>query len=519
MTILRSITERVTRASVVLLALTALLLAHPAHARGGQGGSSEAIETVRAIAPEADLIVILDDGAGQRKSAAGQAMTGMLVELGLAQQDGDLAGAWSELAGALGLDNARAFDELFGRRMVLVAEGTTVQGFGSWAIASVIPTPMALDIIKKLDAKGRDVEADQTVFAIEGGAYRLSLLRPRGAGAADHHRLVVVAPRGSNELLRRLVRGMIEQKNWDRLVGTGKRPAPSLTGSLLTRGVEVARIGVLQSDTGWRGQAQFEMPEFEQRSAGWAGEEFTALSKDAWLAMADEVDLTLLADSPLAAVLPIDADRLRELSAHCTGRVYLRLMPQGDHGASLSICLELKPTPEAAALADRAVRDIAGLLTGSRDAVPDYRGFMPGAVRTVPLRGEFAEQVLRPMVGGHPTIAWRTGAKGNSSWWTTRIAPGGTDHTSSLDELLVGLPAGEAGGRLVSLGTLRPGPTAGVIERGMDAKVSFRPTLERVETVHWTTRQRGTQLEISFDVRMDTSPHSPEPSARQQSRE
>lgn len=503
----------------MLLALATLLIATNAHARGGQGGASQALDAVRAVAPQADFIVILDDGAGQRQSPSGRAMTGLLVDLGLAQQDGELARAWSELASAFGLDNARAFDELFGRRMILISEGTTLQGLNAWALGTVIPTPTALDVVKKLGAKGRGIEAGQTLFAIEGGAYRVTLLRPRGSGAQDTHRLVVFSPRNSGDLLRTLVRGLVEPRHWEPVVGAGKRPAPSIAASFQFDGAEVARLGVVQADTGWRGQAHFEMPEFEQRSSGWSGEEFAKLADGAWLAMADEVDLALLADSPLSAALPLGANRLRELAGHCTGRVFLRVVPDEPAGVALSVCLEMDASPEAAALADRAVRDIAGLLTGSPDAVPDYRGFMPEALRTAPIRGEFSDQVLRPMIGTDPALAWRQGAAENTSWWTTRLAPGASDHTRALDALIAGLPSGETGGRLVSLGVARPGPLASVIERGAGAANALSPTLERIDAVRWTTRQRGTRLEVTFDLGMNAEGASPEPSARQQSPE
>lgn len=519
MTISRTFTRCAARAQVVLIALAAQLLAVSAHAGRAQGGASEAIEAIRAASAGADLIVVLDDGAGQRRSDAGKAMTGLLAELGLGRHESDLARAWAELAGVIGLGNARAFDDLFGRRMILISERTTFHGFGSWAIATVVPTPMALDVIKKLGAKGREIEAGQTLFAIEGGAFRVTLLKPRGAVAADTHRLVIFSPRDSGDLLRRLVRGMIDPKHWKPVVGEGKRPPPSINAAFLAANAEVARLGIVQADTGWRGQARFELPDFTRRSAGWAGDEFSNLSEDAWLSVADETDLAQLADSPIAAILPIDPDRLRELARHCTGRVYLRVAPRGEHGADLSIGLEMRPSPEAAALADRAARDIAGLLTAAPETVPDYLGFMPQAVRTAPIRGEFADQVLRPMIGPNPAIAWRTGLRGSSSWWITRIAPGASGHTPAFDKLLADLPEGDKGGRLVSLGVLRPGPVAGMVERGAAAGNTLSATLGRIESVRWSTRQRGTQVEIGFDVRMDTASDSPEPPARQQSGE
>lgn len=505
MTKLRTSTSRSAWAWLVAVFLVWFGHAAPADARGWQSDTSAVIETIRTAVPDADLIVVLDDGKSQRRSAPGRALTGMLVEFGLAQQQGEFAKAWSQFAGMFGLDNGRAFDELFGQRMILVAENTTTLGFGSWSIATVVPTPLALEIIKKLGAKGRDSEAYQTVYAIEGGAYRVSLLKPSNASGPDEYRLIVFSPRDSNELLRKLIRGLVSPMGWSRVVGKGNLTKPTVTGVLFTDQAEVARINAALTDDGWDGLGSFEMPEFEMRSSGWTGPEFEALAQDAWLALADEVDLALLADSPVASILPIDPERLRQLSAHCTGRVFLRIAPEDEEGAAIAICLEMDGTPEAAALADRAVRDVVGLLTAKPDGVPDYRGFLPEAVRTAPVRSDFAYDVLRPAIGRAPAVAWRTASKGNTSWWTTRIAPGNTAHTEKLDELLAGLPGGETGGPLVSLGMAHPGPLTRLVELGTGAPEEFHKTLGRVETLEWSTRQRGTLLEVSFGVRMSPS--------------
>ena len=502
MTDLRTTPGRAIRACVVLVALVIQLVCVSAHAEWYQESASGAIETIRAAVPNAELIAVLDDGAGQRHSAQGRAVTGLFVDFGLAQNKGEFAQAWSQLAGMFGLDNARAFDELFGKRMLLVAQGASPVGLGDWAIATVVPTPLALDVLKKLGAKGRDIVSGQTVYAIEGGAYRFSLLKPRQADKGDAYRLIVFCPRDSDELLRHLIRGLVTPTGWDRVVGLGKFTKPSITGVLINERAEVARLETALTDAGWKGLARFELPNFEMRSSGWSGQEFARLSENAWLSMADEVDLAQVADSPIAAILPIDGDRLRQLAPHCTGRVYLRVLPEGEQSAALSICLEMDGTPEAGALADKAVRDIAGLLTASPDAVPDYRGFMPNAVRTAPIRGDFSRDVLKPMIGPTPTLAWRTATKGNTSWWTTRIAPGGSPHTESLDLLYEHLPAGDTGGSIVSLGKLNPGPIVGMMERGAGAVNSIEPTARRIEAVEWSSHQSGTQLEVLFNVRM-----------------
>lgn len=496
---------RTLRACAALLVLAFLALPMTARAARGQSPATVAIESVRAFAPDAELVVFLDDAAGQRQSAPGAAMTRMLVDFGLGREGSELTRAWSGLAGRLGLGNAGAFDGLLGKRIVFVARGAE-SGFSDWALVSVAPRDLALDLIKKLDAKGRDTEAGQTIFAIEGGAYRLALVRIRGG--SDESRVVVFAPKGSDELLRILVRGLAQREHWDHIAGEGRTPASSVMGVLSQGGADVARVHALLTAEGWQGIAHFELPEFEMRSAGWAGGEFQRLSEGAILALGDELDLALVADSPVAALLPIDPARLRELAAHCTGRVFARIRPEAGGGVEVAAAIEMDRTNEAGALADRAMRDLVGVVTANPDAVSDYMGFLPAAVRTTPLRGEFVSVALVPIVGPNPEVAWRLAPAGTSAWWTLRLAPGEPDPSLALDALAQGLPPGDAGGRIVSIGMASPGPIAGLFrgkEEGEQAG-TFRAAFGRVESVRWSTRQKGTGLEVGFDVRMATSP-------------
>ena len=68
-----------------LLAALLMLIASPAHASRIQANASEAIESIRAAVPNADLIVVLDNGSEQRRSDAGRAFTSILTDFGLGQ--------------------------------------------------------------------------------------------------------------------------------------------------------------------------------------------------------------------------------------------------------------------------------------------------------------------------------------------------------------------------------------------------------------------------------------------------
>ena len=90
-----------------------MLIASPAHASRIQANASEAIESIRAAVPNADLIVVLDNGSEQRRSDAGRAFTSILTDFGLGQNEGEFTNAWSQLAAMFGVDNGRAmFDQV-----------------------------------------------------------------------------------------------------------------------------------------------------------------------------------------------------------------------------------------------------------------------------------------------------------------------------------------------------------------------------------------------------------------------
>ena len=97
-------------------------------------------------------------------------------------------------------------------------------------------------LAKKLGAKGRERIVGQTVYAIEGGAYRVSLLKPRSADAPDRNRLLVFSPKNSGDLLGKLMRGLVTPRGWDRVIGEGNPVPPSFTGVLIESGQEVARL-------------------------------------------------------------------------------------------------------------------------------------------------------------------------------------------------------------------------------------------------------------------------------------
>lgn len=476
----------------------------PAGAEAFQSQASEAIGKVVEIAPDAGIVLVLDNVADQRASQQGESLNTMLSELGVTGEDGAFSEAWAELSDKIGLREDVAFDKFFGRRVVFVSEGLTIAGGGQWAIATVVDESLALRVIKRLGAKGRDYEAGQAIFAIEGGAYRISPVRVRD-GAGGKARLFVIAPRQSADLFRTLVRGLSQKEHWADLVGQNKDLATQNAGVLRADNTNVAQLTVLMNEEGWNGQALLETPGLEQLTPGWSAATIDKVADNAWLVLADEVDAKFFFKGPLSALLPLEGDLPERLSEHATDRVLLSVGPV-EGGVAIMVALELDGTDGAAAVADEAMRGLAVFLTGNPDASPDYAGFMASAVRTARLEGVLHDELLEPMLGKHPNLSWMVHSDADRSWWVFRIGPASGAEAGALEKMALALPSRDEGGRLSSLGIARPGPLAGMVDRVLSSDRPMARPMKQIETFRWSSRQRPGQTEIGFSVRMNSAP-------------
>lgn len=486
----------------VLCIVTALTACH-ASATSYQSQAAEAIESIVEVAPDAGLVVLLDNAAEQRQSEAGQSLTTMLDTLGITGDDGAFSNGWSELSQKIGMREDVAFDKFFGQRVLFVSEGLTIDGNGQWAIATVVEEALAIRLIKRLGGKGRDLIADQPIFAIEGGAYRVSPISVRG-DAGRKARLFVIAPRESAVLFADLVKGLSQRDRWADLVGHNRALSPQFAGRLRTKGTDVAQITALMNEEGWNGQALLETPGLEQMTPGWSGKTFDKFTDDAWLVLADEVDAMFLFKGPMAGVIPVKGDLPDRLSAHATDRVLMKVGPV-ENGTAITAAIELDGSPEAAKVVDEAMQGLAIFLTGNPDATPDYGGFLPSAARVAKLDGVLYDDLLKPMLGVKPNLSWFVLNERERSWWVLRLGPADGDEAQTLERVASALPARDEGGRLSSMGIARPGPLAGMIDRLLVPERSIAPPMEQVDTFRWSSKQRPGQTEIGFSMRMNSS--------------
>jgi len=486
------------------LVIVLVLIAAPvANARGFQSQAREAIGSITEIVPEANMIFIIDGVARQRQSDAGQAMTSVLDGLGITREDGPLSVAWSGLAAKLKLDEDEAFDKFFGRRAIFVSDGLTIGGDGQWAIATVMPIKLAYTVLEALGAKRRDFEAGHTVFAIEDGTYRISLVHPRGnAAGKTNARLFVVSPRGSNKLFRKLVRGLSTPNRWADLVGQNNKLPPQIAGVFRADGQDVGVVNILQTDAGWHGQAIVNYSELTQQTAGWSGSHLDAISAGAWLALTDEVDPVELMSTPVGSILQLEPEHVALLSEHTTKRCAVTIRP-ARKGVSVMAAIETDGTAKADATADATMKKIAEFLTGRADASPDFQGFMSHATRTVNLDGVLADEFLEPVLGKDPTLSWLVQNEPSSGWWIFRLGPTTGHEGVALRALASKLPDADDGGRNISLVVARPGPLASMVDLVIKSKSPIGEPINRIELIRWSERLRPGKMEIGFELRMN----------------
>jgi hypothetical protein len=487
--------------------LICLMLLSAPQSRGEmhQSQADEAIRSISETVPNANMIFIFDGVAEQRQSDVGQTMTRLLDDVGVTASDGTLSLAWSELSQKIGLTNAEAFDRFFGHRAIFVSEGMTIAGGGEWAIATVVPSKLAFAVLKSLGAKHRDIEAGHTIFAIEDGAYRITLVRPSNdAGGGSDARIFVVAPRASKNLFRWLVRGLSKPKGWTELVGQNRKLKPQIAGVFRADGQEVGFINILQTDQGWHGQAILEAAELIQQSQGWTKPHLDAIAAGAWLALTDEVDPVALLSTPIGSVLQLEPDQIASLSEHVTQRVAITIRP-ARQGVSIMAAVETDGTAEAAVAADSTMQGISGFLAGKQDATPDYQGFMPHATRTTNIDGFLTDEFLGSLIGKRPNLSWLVQHGTDSNWWVLRLGPTTGHEGVALRSLANAMPKADEGGQNISLGVARPGPLAAMVDLVVKSERPIEKPFRLVESIQWSERLRPGKSEIRFEFRMNGS--------------
>jgi hypothetical protein len=159
-----------------------------------------------------EAVVVVNDAARQRTSAAGAALAGMIEESGLLP---DTSKAWRELASVLDWSCEKAFDELLGRKCTLVVRSLSGEGAGDWAILTEVSAEADKRLRLRLRAAPRGNVAGLAVLAVEDGKYELVMgrgspidpaLMPEGTAPTV---TVLLAPGGGTPLFNELAPSLV----------------------------------------------------------------------------------------------------------------------------------------------------------------------------------------------------------------------------------------------------------------------------------------------------------------------
>lgn len=121
-----------------------------------------------AVPPDVDLFLAVDDAALWRRGP-GEGFFETTVPMVF--RGADLAGAWAGLAATLGLEEAHAFDALFGKRVVFVRRTAGDPKRRSWAILSHVSRATEQQVRTRIKPAARRVEKGQALLAIEDGRF------------------------------------------------------------------------------------------------------------------------------------------------------------------------------------------------------------------------------------------------------------------------------------------------------------------------------------------------------------
>ena len=137
-------------------------------------------------------VIAVRDAARTRSAPAAAPVLELAKELlGIER----LPAAWSGLAQQLALEPEQAFDQLLGRRSVLVL-GTPVDGQTPWTLLSEIAPDAVKRLREKLNPAPRSITDGTPVFSLEHGAYELTMRASASEPADSGWTTAVLSPTG-----------------------------------------------------------------------------------------------------------------------------------------------------------------------------------------------------------------------------------------------------------------------------------------------------------------------------------
>lgn len=142
-------------------------------------------------------VIAINDAARARHAAAAAPVIELARELlGIER----LPAAWSGLAQQLALEPEQAFDELLGRRSVLVLGQRGAEGPLPWTLLSEVSADSARRLREKLNPAPRAMADGLPVLSLEHGAYELTMRPSSGEPQGSGWSTAVLSPTGNPAL-------------------------------------------------------------------------------------------------------------------------------------------------------------------------------------------------------------------------------------------------------------------------------------------------------------------------------
>ena len=486
-----------------------------------QGEAEPAARTIleagRRAPASVSALIVLDRACVARQTPAGSAVTSVLDSL---VYRGAMDGAWAELAARLGRTREQVFDELLGRRVVLMWKRGVGGADGAWAMMTTVPLETERRLRERLEVSPRKIVAGHAVMAVENG--RIELTSERGARWAT----LLVAPASNtalfDEIIPTLVSGPAAPLSADvRFASLSALGDGELLVFLDQGGPQGAWFGAIARTNGASIEAGIRsgaaaLGGCDALVTPWSSAMFERLSHDALFATIERPVAPRGRESALGAWLTqLPSLALGQEHAPLVGDHFALVGLEGDAGPSIAAALEVRSASLAAQPIDRL---IAGAIALAGAPAPDGLGAEAATVRTASLTGATAlPPMVRAALAGRevrwsyplaarpfpiPTTAsasvdampadagWCIAGVGERAY--KRVAasftgPRGLAPRAPSEGPLEGAPACDVA-PWVSLGMIRPAATIASLARvGVTLPPEATP-LESVDLVRWAIR-------------------------------
>ncbi|MFN0133853.1 MAG: hypothetical protein ACKVW3_15160 [Phycisphaerales bacterium] len=438
---------------------------------------------LRGVPASAEAALVVVGASRQRQSEAGDALLKLIEDSGQATET---IRAWGELARELGWTPAEAFDELLGRRVMLVTR-TDLQG-RDWAVVSDVSPAAEARLRERLRPSPRRTLGGLIVLSLEG---RLELVVSRGESCR-----VLLAPAEHGGLFEDLAAGL------------NAPSPPAAVGEcdaavIYRRGDKRAEAGVKFEGDGWQVGvvASAGMVWSGARPEPWTGRIVSAfepgsLAVAVWeMGVLPEVARWLGAPAlpwPLAGegigprmALVVRGNEQRGMQAGAERTPPSQENVSGGGANQIAVTLGVEGTVGALQReSDRAVERMVLSLSRGEWVERAERIDLGLAGDETAVRGfKLGEDVeicttltpdLSARFGSEPVLSWCVRPMGRRGWWVGRLGPVGTVRDDAA--VFARMDGGEARPRL-TMGVIRPA--------ALWAALGREGAVKHVRTLRW----------------------------------